>query len=72
MIKIFANLNKQDVVYSYSLGQPFPEILGKLLRVEINGNELLKLSIPLNSVDNVHCIWHGRNAGKILKRLREI
>lgn len=76
MVKIFANVDRRDVVYSCSLGQQLPTVNGKLLRLEINGNELLKLSqlkeIPINSIDSAYCIWHGRNAGRILKLLRDV
>ena len=76
MIKIFANINKQDVVLSCSLEQALPEVNGKLLRLEINGNDLLKLSqakeIPINSIDSAYCIWYGRNAGRILRLLHDI
>lgn len=76
MIKIFANYNKQDITYSYTMGQTFPTVEGKILRVEVNGQELSKLmekkEIPLCSVDNSYLIWHGKQAGGILKLLREI
>lgn len=76
MLKIFANHNKQDVTYSYTLGQTFPDVQGKLLRVEISGNELSRLlqekEIPICQVDNSYIIWHGKQAGSILKLLREI
>lgn len=76
MIKIFTNHNKQDIVYSFSIGQVFPDILGKLLKIEINGNELLRLNkekeIPISSIDTSYIIWHNRNAGRIIKILREI
>lgn len=76
MIKIFVNVNKQDVVYSCSLGQQLPKVNGKLIRLEINGNELLKLSqekeIPINSIDSAYCVWYGRNAGRILRLLHGI
>lgn len=76
MLKIFANHNKQDVVYSFVIGKNFPDIQGKLLRVEINGNELMMLfqkkEIPLCAVDTSYLIWHGRQAGRILKLLREV
>jgi hypothetical protein len=76
MIKIFANVNKQDVIYSCSLGQQLPIVNGKLIRLEINGSELLKLSqvkeIPINSIDSAYCIWHGRSAGRVLRLLHEI
>ncbi len=76
MLKIFTNHNKQDVTYSYTVGQVFPDIQGKLLRVEISGNELLRLNqekeIPIYAIDTSCIIWHDRNAGRIVKMLREI
>jgi hypothetical protein len=76
MIKIVANHNKQEVTYSYSAGQTFPQVAGKLLRLEINGHELLRLSqqkeIPISAIDTSYLVWHGRNAGRILNLLREV
>lgn len=75
MIKVVANVNRQDVTYSYSLGS-VPAIEGKLVSVEVSGKELLRLvetrEIPLRSVDNTSLTWHGRHAGRILKALREV
>lgn len=76
MLKIVTNHNKQDVTYSYTLGQTFPEIEGKLLRLELSGAELSKLlqtkEIPLCAIDTSYLIWHDKNAGHILKLLREV
>jgi hypothetical protein len=76
MLKIIANHNKQDITYSFTVGQSFPDIKGKLVSVEVSGKELSKLmekkEIPLCSVDNSCLIWHGRQAGGILKILKEI
>lgn len=76
MLKIFANHNKQDIVYSYTVGQSFPDVQGKLLRIELNGNELLKFfqekKLPLCAIENSYLIWHGKQAGRVLKLLREI
>ncbi len=76
MLKIVCNHNKQDITYSFTVGQTFPDINGKLISVEISGKELSKLmekkEIPLCSVDNSSLIWHGKQAGSILKVLREI
>ena len=76
MLKIFTNHNKQDVTYSYTVGQTFPNVEGKLLRIELNGNELLRLlqekEIPICAIDTSYLIWHDRNAGRILNLLREI
>jgi hypothetical protein len=76
MLKIFCNHNKQDVTYSYTVGQAFPDIQGKLLRLELSGNELAKLlqqkEIPLCAIDTSYLIWHDKNARHILKLLREI
>jgi hypothetical protein len=76
MLKIVANHNKQDVTYSFTSGQTFPNVEGKLVSVEISGKELSKLmekkEIPLCSVDNSSLMWHGRSAGSVLKLLKEI
>lgn len=76
MLKIVTNHNKQDVIQSFSLGQTFPEVEGKLLRIELNGAELAKLletkEIPVSAIDTSYLIWHGKNAGHILKLLREV
>jgi hypothetical protein len=76
MLKIFANHNKQDVTYSCTLGQVFPKVDGKLLRLELNGNELAKFAqlndIPVYSIDNSYLIWQGRCAGRTLQLLREM
>jgi hypothetical protein len=78
MLKIYSNHNKQDVTYSFTIGQTFPDVKGKLLRIEINGKELSKLieawEVPLEfeSTDNPYLIWHGKQAGRVLKRLREM
>jgi hypothetical protein len=76
MLKIFVNHNKQDITYSCSLGQVFPKVNGKLLRLELNGNELAKFAqlneIPVCAIDNSYLIWHGRYAGRTLQLLREM
>jgi len=76
MLKIVANVNKQDVTYSYTVGQSFPKVEGKLISVELGGRELGKLlekqEIPLCSVDNASLTWHGKHAGRVLKTLREL
>lgn len=76
MIRIVANHNKQDVVYSYTIGQTFPKVEGKLLSVEVSGKELSglldKKEIPLCSPDSSWLIWFGKQAGSILKMLKEI
>jgi len=76
MLKIITNHNKQDVTYSYTIGQTFPDVQGKLLRVEISGNELVRLihekEIPICAIDSSYLVWHGKAAGSILKLLKEI
>jgi hypothetical protein len=76
MLKIVVNHNKQDVIYSFTVGQTFPDVKGKLISVEVSGKELVKLmekkEIPLCSSTNSFLIWHGRRAGTILQTLREI
>lgn len=76
MLKIVTNHNKQDVTYTYTIGQTFPDIQGKLLQLELSGKELARLvqekEIPICAIDNSQLIWHGKNAGSVLKMLREI
>lgn len=76
MIKIYCNYNKQNVVHSFTIGQSFPNVQGKLLRVEVNGNELSKINevkeLPLNILDSSYLVWHDKHAGRILKILKEI
>ena len=76
MLKIVTNHNKQDNTYSHTLGQTFPDIQGKLLQVELSGKELARLvqekEIPICAIDTSCLIWQGKNAGHVLKMLREI
>lgn len=76
MLKILANHNKQDIAYTYTLGQVFPEVHGKLLQVELSGKELARFvqekEIPICAIDTSCLVWHGKNAGHVLKILREI
>jgi len=76
MLKIVANHNHQNITYSYTQGQAFPDVKGKLLSVELNGNELAKLmevkEIPINAADTCYLVWYGKHAGGVLKTLREI
>ncbi len=56
--------------------QSFPNVQGKLLRIEVNGNELSKLieakDIPIQVNGNSYLIWHEKHAGRVLKLLREL
>ena len=76
MLKIVTNHNKQDVIYTYTVGQTFPDIQGKLIQVELSGKELARLvqekEIPICAIDSSQLIWHGKSAGSVLKMLREI
>lgn len=76
MLKIYTNHNKQDVVYSFKFGGTFPEIEGKLLKVEANGNELEELlvfkGIPVSTASTSYLVWEGKFAGSILKTFREL
>ena len=76
MLKIVINVNKHDVTHTYTVGQSFPTIEGKLISVELSGKELVQLAkkteIPICYVDNMSLIWHGRPAGRVLKDLREL
>lgn len=74
MLKITTNHNHAVRVYSYTIGQNFPEIEGKLISVELSGNELKKYletkEIPVQ--ETMHITWHDKHAGRVLKELREI
>lgn len=76
MLKIVTNHNKQDVTYTYTLGQTFPDVQGKLLQVELSGKELARLvqekEIPICAIDTSCLTWNGRSAAHVLKILREI
>lgn len=82
MLKIFSNHNKEDIVVSFSIGQAFPKVEGKLLRIEINGAELEKLieakEIPLyqsivgKPVKTIYLVWNGKQCGSTLKTLQEL
>lgn len=76
MLKIVCNHNKEDITHSFTIGQTFPDIKGKLIRIELSGNELKELfkekDVPINNIDNSCLIWHDKNAGHILKILKEI
>lgn len=76
MLKIITNHNKQDITYSYTIGQTFPDIQGKLLQIELSGKELARFveekEIPICAIDSSQLIWHGKSAGSVLKILREI
>lgn len=75
MLKIVVNHNKENIIYSYSIGQTFPDINGKLLSIEANGKELLTLlsikEIPLSNIDNLYLTWNRKHAGSILKLFKE-
>lgn len=76
MIKIVANHNKQDITYTYTVGQTFPNVEGKLISIEVSGKELSKLmekkEIPICAASSSYLVWHGKQAGSILKMLREL
>lgn len=76
MLKIFVNHERQDITHSFSVGQTFPDVKGKLLRIEMSGKELSKLmevkEIPICQADNSYLAWDGKQAGSILKVLKEI
>jgi len=76
MIKIYCHHNKRDILYSFTITHSFPNVQGKIVRIEINGNELLKLvetkDIPIHLGNNPYLVWHGKHAGRILKFLKEL
>jgi hypothetical protein len=74
MLKIITSHNKQDVTYTFTIGQNFPQIEGKLLSVELSGKELEKfLEVREVPVNEMKCAtWCNEYAGRVLKLLREI
>lgn len=76
MLKITVNHNKEDITHTYTLGQTFPDVQGKLIQIELSGKELIKLlevkEIPICSISACYLIWYGKPAGSILKILKEI
>ena len=76
MLKIYCNHEKEPVCHSFSVGQIFPDVKGKLIRIEINGKELAKLmeakEIPICESEYAYLVWDGKQAGSILKVLREL
>ena len=76
MISIVIENKKQLTTFSYNETGKFPDINGKLIKIEISGKELIKLSsiknIPIYLIDNSCLIWHGKAAGSVLKILKEL
>ena len=76
MLKIKTNHNKQDVTYSYTIGQAFPDVQGKLLQIELSGKELARFvqekEIPICAIDTSQLVWYGKSAGHVLKILKEV
>jgi len=76
MLKIYVNVNKQDVTLTYSVGQQFPKVEGRLIQVEASGKELAaflaKSETPVNVVDGMALTWSGKGAGRALRAMREI
>lgn len=76
MIRIFTNVNRQDVVLTYSSGQRFPKIEGKLVSVEASGRELneflSKHETPVVPNEGMVIAWHGRHARRALRTMREL
>lgn len=76
MLKIHVNVNRQDIVLSYSTGQQFPKVEGRLSCVEISGKELqaflVRNGTPVVSNDGMVISWHGKHAGRALRSMREL
>lgn len=76
MLTIYTEHNKQPITYTYTFGQNFPDIKGKLIRLELSGKELQKYDeakeLPLHQLNNVYLTWHSKHVGRVLKTLREI
>lgn len=76
MLKISVNFNQCDGVVSYSVGQRFPEVRGRLVSVEASGKELsaflARQELPVFPVENMTIAWTGKHAGRALQVMREI
>jgi hypothetical protein len=76
MLRIIVNINRQDIVQTYTAGQSWPTLNGKLVSVEASGKELQRLQevqeIPINAIDSASITWRGRHAGHILRTFKEI
>ena len=76
MLKISVNVNKQDVALTYSAGQQFPKVDGRLISVEASGKELsaflAKSETPVFQLDGMTITWRGKHAGRALRTMREL
>ena len=76
MLRIYVNVRKQDVTLCFSVGQQFPKVEGRLISVEASGKELAaflaKTETPVNVNDGMTLSWHGKNAGRALRTMREL
>ncbi len=76
MIRIYVNINRQDVALSFSIGQRFPKVEGRLISVEASGKELVaflaKNETPVNVTDGMVLSWHGKSVGRALRTMREL
>jgi len=76
MLKISVNVNRQDAVLTYSAGQQFPKVEGRLISVEASGKELeaflVRAEIPVNITAGMAITFHGKAAGRALRTMREL
>ncbi len=85
MLKIFANHSKQDIIYPFTylftIDQPFPNVQGETIRIEIDGVELEKLieskkhptyTLMGKPVKTTHVVWNGPSCKDALKILKEL
>lgn len=76
MIKIVVNVNRQDVTLTFTVGQAFPKVEGKLVSVEVSGRELQRLQddkeLPLNLPADACLTWNSPHAGRVLRELKEL
>ena len=76
MLRIYVNVNRQDVTLSFSVGQQFPKVEGRLISVEASGKELAtflaKSETPVNVTEGMVLSWHGKFAGRALQTMREL
>jgi hypothetical protein len=76
MLVIYTENHRKPISHSFTLGQIFPTIQGKLLKVELSGKELLKYSeaieLPICYSPIMTLVWHPPHVGRLVKSLREI
>lgn len=75
MVVITANVDRKDVVFHCSTGEPVPRINGRLRSIEISGRDLTRfaeaIDMPIMN-DTSSVSWFGKHAGRTLRILQEL